>query len=247
MDEENCQRIFLNSVLTSIYIPTIFVLLNYTNTLYDLGKQAIYIEWVLIVAELLKYVLCHIVNQQGKRKPKKSGHRFEMNYLFESISVLLVSLAVFYFGAVVFGAPVLSQHYETFFFALLMTILTALPCVLHVDIENIATLFLSIFEGTDLNPYYFWNIRLTVFGAWVGAVVIPLDWNKPYQKWPIPCCIGAMTGCYFANIFSLLRSRFHKRKSGKFNLCKSIFLSLFPKLIYIYEHILDKQYLILNF
>lgn len=220
MDEENCQYIFLNSVLTSIYIPTILVVLNYKDNLYDLGKQTTYVEWLLITAEIIKYLLCHHLNQEAKKKTRKLGRRFEIQFLFESFLVLLVTLVVFYIGAVIFGAPILTQHYETFFFALLMTILTALPCVLHLDTENIPVLFLSLFEGTDIHTYYFWNIRLTILGAWLGAVVIPLDWNRPYQKWPIPCCIGAMGGCYIANIFSLLRRRFYKKKTGKFNLCK---------------------------
>lgn len=220
MDEEQCDSIFFNSVLTSIYLPTILVFLNYTDTLYNLGQEVTYIEWVLIAAEFIKYALCHLFNQNLKRKPKKLNRKFEIKKFFERFLVLLCILAVFYFSAVVFGAPLLSQHYETFFFSLLMTILTALPCILHLDIEYVLTLFLSIFEGTDTHTYYFWNIRLTILGSWLGAVMIPLDWDRPYQKWPVSCCIGAMGGCYVANIFSLYKKRFNKRKAGKFNLCK---------------------------
>lgn len=225
MDEENCQGVFLNSILTSIYIPSILVVLNYTDTLFDLGKQATFIEWALIAAEIIKYLLCHRLNHQGKRKLYKSTRKFEMKCLFESIFILVIILVIFYFSAVLFGAPVFSQHYETFFFALMMTVLTALPCILHVPIEDIPKLFLLLFEGTDLHTYYFWNIRLTILGSWLGAVMIPLDWNKPYQKWPIPCCIGALGGCYLANIYSLLKRRFDKKNIGKFNLCEYILMS----------------------
>ena len=31
-------------------------------------------------------------------------------------------------------------------------------------------------------------------GAWCGAMVIPLDWDRPWQKWPIPCVAGAVAG-----------------------------------------------------
>lgn len=220
MDEENCATIFFNSVLTSIYIPTILVILNYTNTLFDLGQQATYIEWFLISAELIKYILCHHIYQEEKRRPKRPIKKIEVKQIFERCSIFFAICGAFYFSAVIFGAPVLSQYYETFFFSLLMTILTSLPCLLHLDLEHVPTLFLSIFEGTCLHPYYFWNIRLTILGSWLGAVVIPLDWNRPYQKWPVSCCIGAMGGCYLANIFALLHKRFYKKKAGKFNLCK---------------------------
>lgn len=220
MEEEKCLSIVQNCILTSIYIPTLLIALNYTNTLYDLGKQTTYVEWLLIGAEIIKYLLCHHRNSQERSKLKRSGDKFNFKLLFESFMTLAVILFAFYFGAVIFGAPVLSQHYETFFFALLMTILTALPCILHLNLESVPTLFLSIFEGTDIHPYYFWNIRLILLGSWLGAVIIPLDWDKPYQKWPIPCCIGALVGCYLANVFSLLGIRFYKRKPRKFNPCE---------------------------
>jgi phosphatidylinositol glycan class F len=28
----------------------------------------------------------------------------------------------------------------------------------------------------------------------VGAWVIPLDWDRPWQLWPIPCVLGAVGG-----------------------------------------------------
>lgn len=31
-------------------------------------------------------------------------------------------------------------------------------------------------------------------GAWLGAVVIPLDWERPWQQWPISCVLGAIVG-----------------------------------------------------
>ncbi|CAM9290571.1 unnamed protein product, partial [Phaeothamnion confervicola] len=32
------------------------------------------------------------------------------------------------------------------------------------------------------------------FGAWVGALVIPLDWNRPWQMWPLPLVAGGIAG-----------------------------------------------------
>lgn len=229
MDEEKCLGLVLNCVITSIYIPTLLIVLNYTDTLYYLGKRPTYIEWVLVGAEIMKYLLCHRLNAQENKKPKRSSEKLTFKQFLESFMTLIIILFAFYFGAVIFGAPVLSQHYETFFFSLLMTILTALPCILHVNLEHIPTLFLSIFEGTDIHPHYFWNIRLTVLGSWLGAVIIPLDWDRPYQKWPIPCSIGALGGCYLANVFSLLGRRFFKRKPSKFNLCEFLNILFFGK------------------
>jgi phosphatidylinositol glycan class F len=34
----------------------------------------------------------------------------------------------------------------------------------------------------------------TVVGAWLGAVPMPLDSDKPWQVWPISCTYGALLG-----------------------------------------------------
>jgi phosphatidylinositol glycan class F len=48
------------------------------------------------------------------------------------------------------------------------------------------------------------NIQLTLFGAWLGAFVIPLDWDRAWQEWPIPCASGAMLGCTAANLLMVI-------------------------------------------
>lgn len=49
-----------------------------------------------------------------------------------------------------------------------------------------------------------------MLGAWLGAFPIPLDWDRPWQVWPISCTYGAMAGyllglciCSFINVFYL--------------------------------------------
>lgn len=34
-------------------------------------------------------------------------------------------------------------------------------------------------------------------GAWLGALVIPLDWDRWWQEWPVSCCIGALFGTLY--------------------------------------------------
>lgn len=41
----------------------------------------------------------------------------------------------------------------------------------------------------------------TIIGAWLGAFPIPLDWDRPWQAWPITCCIGASLGYSAAHFF----------------------------------------------
>ena len=34
----------------------------------------------------------------------------------------------------------------------------------------------------------------SVFGAWLGAVPIPLDWDREWQKWPVTIVVGTYLG-----------------------------------------------------
>lgn len=34
----------------------------------------------------------------------------------------------------------------------------------------------------------------TAVGAWLGAVPIPLDWDRAWQAWPVTVVVGAYAG-----------------------------------------------------
>lgn len=34
----------------------------------------------------------------------------------------------------------------------------------------------------------------TILGAWLGAVPIPLDWDREWQAWPVTVVVGAYVG-----------------------------------------------------
>ncbi|KAF9419313.1 kinesin-like protein Klp8 [Podila epigama] len=43
-----------------------------------------------------------------------------------------------------------------------------------------------------------------IFGAWLGAIVIPLDWDRPWQAWPVPCVLGAFLFYMIGTIIGLV-------------------------------------------
>jgi len=36
-----------------------------------------------------------------------------------------------------------------------------------------------------------WRFLVTCICTWMGAIAVPLDWDRPWQKWPIPCLLSA--------------------------------------------------------
>lgn len=222
MDHQlTCNGLYTNNLVTCLYLPMIAIYIHITNNLYNFGKEYTHVELILITIELMKYYFCHM-RQTKNLKKSTPVRKFEFNNLLGSIFVLVCVIATFYVIAVLFGAPLLSKHFETLSFAILLTILTALPCCLHLGKGSVPLLFTSLleFEGNDIYLAFLINIRVTLFGAWVGAVLIPLDWNRPYQEWPIPCYYGAMTGSFLANLILLVPTKYFlgSRKINRFNL-----------------------------
>jgi hypothetical protein len=46
-----------------------------------------------------------------------------------------------------------------------------------------------------------WRFLGTVIGTWIGAIVVPLDWDRPWQRWPIPCLSSAALAHLLVNLF----------------------------------------------
>ncbi|OCK75688.1 hypothetical protein K432DRAFT_361644 [Lepidopterella palustris CBS 459.81] len=93
---------------------------------------------------------------------------------------------------ILFGAPLTTHFAHTFLCAAHLSLLASLPLVyVHgVDGERwreIIGLLLPIDEvfGAAIG---------TVVGAWLGAVPIPLDWDREWQKWPVTIVTGAYIG-----------------------------------------------------
>uniref|UniRef100_A0A668B016 Phosphatidylinositol glycan anchor biosynthesis, class F n=1 Tax=Myripristis murdjan TaxID=586833 RepID=A0A668B016_9TELE len=85
---------------------------------------------------------------------------------------------------------------ETFSLAVLLTSLTTLRClcVLGPNVQAWIRVFsrhgaMSVWD-TSLQI----TVACTVVGAWVGAFPIPLDWDRPWQVWPVSCSLGSVIG-----------------------------------------------------
>ncbi|VDM96333.1 unnamed protein product [Thelazia callipaeda] len=133
-----------------------------------------------------------------------------------TVCYTVLSVPIVYAIAVLWGAPLLSHFGATFFFSCVFTLVVVLP-LLSVA-ENVEHLDTILFEKRHLSFKCSLARRISVggiWGAWFGAFVIPLDWDRWWQRWPIPCVFGSLLGASIGLLFTACMILFLHRKPQK--------------------------------
>ncbi|XP_035731956.1 phosphatidylinositol-glycan biosynthesis class F protein-like [Vespa mandarinia] len=208
--------LFVCSSFTCIYFPGILILLKINGTLYNVGSyKFIPILLILMFAEVIKLIFSFLQTEpvlitKIETKTSKSKRSWT-KYIKEGFKFLITSIIlsiIYYFLIVMFGAPVFNQHEETTMLTIILTCLTFVPASLHLGVNTAV----NILTGRETQKdNIFINaanivIKTTLLGTWTGAIVIPLDWDRPWQVWPIPCVTGALLGYTIAHFIILFKT-----------------------------------------
>ncbi|XP_058458901.1 uncharacterized protein LOC131435243 [Malaya genurostris] len=231
-------KLYINVSILSIALnATYFAFLIQSNKLYDIGKcWSSYVILLLPVIELLKhYYVGKVLQlagwnivfdlQSNASTSQKSGSKHQSKKLspFSGVGgllfILILSMLFYGFICLILGAP-LDQYEETTSLAAALTTLTILPITLFIGHSGtIRLLFSEAFElrSPIANSYLTLlknNCIGVILGAWGASVVAPLDWDRPWQVYPVPNVVGAIGGSFGMNVFTLLSTLY-------FILCKS--------------------------
>ncbi|GFF33118.1 glycosylphosphatidylinositol anchor biosynthesis protein 11 [Aspergillus udagawae] len=112
--------------------------------------------------------------------------------LLSLILTFLLATPVLAFLLVLFGAPLTTHNAETVLCAAHMALLasTALIYVHGVD----GAVWREVWAFARPADAVWGGALGTALGAWLGAVPIPLDWDRPWQAFPITILTGAYIG-----------------------------------------------------
>ena len=112
--------------------------------------------------------------------------------MFSFLLTLTLSVPILCIIVILFGAPLTTHHAHTLLLTLHLALLTTPPLFYVHGLDTskwlqIVSLQLPIDEvyGTSLGA---------CVGAWVGAIPIPLDWDREWQKWPVTIIVGLYAG-----------------------------------------------------
>uniref|UniRef100_A0A2M4BXQ3 Putative ethanolamine-p-transferase gpi11/pig-f n=1 Tax=Anopheles marajoara TaxID=58244 RepID=A0A2M4BXQ3_9DIPT len=221
------------SALSLALSASFFSFLLHTNRLYDLGKlnSSILLLLLLPALELLKHFYAKRAFQldgtvqtgpagsvnmptMGRTHSSKTAGRLQvLKELYHSI-VLLASTVLFYsFICTVLGAPV-QEYEETICLALTMTTLTVFPMLLLLGQAKTYSFLLSesVVLRCPRSHSYFNHLKQNcigvLLGAWSASVVAPLDWDRPWQVYPIPNYVGCIIGQFGMSVYNLLNTMY---------------------------------------
>ncbi|KAF5373427.1 hypothetical protein D9615_009500 [Tricholomella constricta] len=131
------------------------------------------------------------------------------------VSTLAASF-VLHIVLVLFGAPLASHVLQTYLLALLISLLVVFspayslgPPRLSSDTQSVVNrmtwvrLFAEFSIRTPVERAFVYPAIGTALGCWAGIVSIALDWDRPWQAWPLTPAYGAILGYIVASLFAL--------------------------------------------
>ncbi|KAF9391172.1 hypothetical protein CPB97_007292 [Podila verticillata] len=138
-----------------------------------------------------------------------------------AIAIGAIGTLICHIFAVLFGAGIIHQAKETMQFACYLSLLSFYPAsfVLGTDIKSWLRIFIHNSPETFTEAALYCQGMMAIFGAWLGSIVIPLDWDRPWQAWPVPSVLGAflfyMVGTIVGLVVSIvMRQRAVRREFG---------------------------------
>ncbi|KAI1826534.1 GPI biosynthesis protein family Pig-F-domain-containing protein [Xylaria intraflava] len=159
---------------------------------------------VLALQAAYTIVCLPAARSQGPRAPKRLRPGEKKRVEFEGtgsnlpvttlVAVVLstVCAGAFHVVFVLFGAPFLTHLSHTYFCALHLSVLGLYPLFFTRGVSRKA--WLEILGCRAPFDEAFGGLVGACVGAWLGAVPIPLDWDREWQKWPVTILCGIYVG-----------------------------------------------------
>ncbi|KAL2131923.1 hypothetical protein VTI74DRAFT_4450 [Chaetomium olivicolor] len=134
----------------------------------------------------------------GEKKREGGGGGAGPSGVISAVLALVLSLLLtplLYAVLVLFGAPFLTHGAHTLLCAAHLAVLALFPLFYVHGVDGAAWRAVGGFSA-PLDEA-FGGMVGAVVGAWLGAVPIPLDWDRDWQRWPVTVLAG-MFGGYVA-------------------------------------------------
>ncbi|KAK5018524.1 glycosylphosphatidylinositol anchor biosynthesis protein 11 [Cryomyces antarcticus] len=127
----------------------------------------------------------------GSKSEAGTGEKIVPAFLCLVLSVIL-GTPLLTLSLILFGAPLTTHQLHTLLCAAHVSLLASIPLIYVHGVE--AARWRDVVSLMSPVDEVFGAAVGTLVGAWLGAVPIPLDWDREWQKWPVTIVTGAYVG-----------------------------------------------------
>lgn len=147
--------------------------------------------------------VCRYASAPAALPDASKGRTKRQARIVEILSVVgqsICSVLLTHVVAVLFGAYVIENFEATFTLSLLVASLAFIRPLIFLG----RSAFISLLERQNTESESEVKTFAVLVAAWAGAFPIPLDWDRPWQVWPLTCSIGAILGELGASLYLLV-------------------------------------------
>ncbi|KAK4301000.1 hypothetical protein Pmani_026832 [Petrolisthes manimaculis] len=124
--------------------------------------------------------------------------------ILDVLSVLVWSVAsvvLVHVIAVLYGAYLIQNFDETLTLSILVSSLAFIRPIIAYGPNTLTNLLQRLQWEEECEG----RCVCVLFGTLLAAAPIPLDWDTPWQVWPMSCCIGALLSEVGASVYFIVR------------------------------------------
>jgi len=194
---------FVSSAFKCVSIP-LGLYLCFSSVLFDdnlLVTQTVICMKCLIALNFILWTFATVFTWTKTVAASSSSSKkvkVKFGYLFKCLISMLVVTCGLHVFIVLFGAPLTVEVAETFYLAALSASLSLWPCIFLYGLQwDHWVTAICVFDGspfTGVEGCVSLGGKGALIGLWLGAIPIPLDWDRPWQRWPITCVVGTLIG-----------------------------------------------------
>ncbi|KAK3596007.1 hypothetical protein CHS0354_032526 [Potamilus streckersoni] len=171
-----------------------------SGTILDLVSNCLVATkmWISVILIQIFFICKSVTHSMPGKQQSKVG------CLLKYVAVFLAIVTFFCVITILFGAPLTESRAETFHFAVLLSVAGTFPGLMTcgVNLDEWSRLYVLSSPEYGVEVVAYWTSLCSIFGAWLGAFPIPLDWDRPWQVWPISCVLGTLGGYIIGLILS---------------------------------------------
>ncbi|KAF8961414.1 GPI biosynthesis protein family Pig-F-domain-containing protein [Flammula alnicola] len=154
---------------------------------------------------------------EEERRTEKAFHdRQKMTISRNAWAATFTGSLVIHLIFILFGAPITRLAFKTYLLALLISIMTVYSPAYTIGVPSLGAnsaslvkrwtwvrLFAEFSARNGVERALLFPAVGTVAGCWLGVIPIALDWDRPWQAWPLTPAFGAIGGYIISSIAAL--------------------------------------------